>query len=211
MTGRSAVLAAMVMAIAAIGAPAASGTGPRFVWNVSGSVPTGLYRVRPARDLTVTTLVVAYPPEPVATWLAEGHYLPRGVPLLKPILALEGQTVCRAGSVIAVDGREMGAARRQDHSGRPLPVWQGCRVIGDGEVFLMNPYEPASLDGRYFGPIPIAAIAGLAEPLWTFAEGRSYGVDASPMPAGCPSCLPSDHASGRECRPDCLPCPPFSR
>jgi type IV secretory pathway protease TraF len=29
----------------------------------------------------------------------------------------------------------------------------------------MNPDEPASLDGRYFGPIPIAAIAGRAEPL----------------------------------------------
>jgi hypothetical protein len=33
-------------------------------------------------------------------------------------------------------------------------------VIGDGEIFLMNPDEPASLDGCYFGPIPIAAIAG---------------------------------------------------
>jgi type IV secretory pathway protease TraF len=91
MTGRSAMLAAMVMAVAAIGATAASETVPRFVWNLSGSVPIGLYKVRPARDLTVTTLVVAYPPEPLATWLAEGRYLPRGVPLLKPILALEGR------------------------------------------------------------------------------------------------------------------------
>jgi type IV secretory pathway protease TraF len=33
------------------------------------------------------------------------------------------------------------------------------------EIFLMNPDEPASLDGRYFGPIPLAAIAGRAEPL----------------------------------------------
>jgi conjugative transfer signal peptidase TraF len=175
MISRSAVLVTMTLGIVAIGATAGSGTAPRLVWNVSGSVPTGLYRVRPARGLTVATLVVAYPPEPLARWLAERRYLPRGVPLLKPILALEGQMVCRAGFVVTVDGRERGAAREQDHNGRPLPVWQGCRVISAGEIFLMNPDEPASLDGRYFGPIPLAAIAGRAEPLWTSRRADRAG------------------------------------
>ena len=32
----------------------------------------------------------------------------------------------------------------------------------------MNWDEPASLDGRYFGPIPLRAITGRAKPLWTF-------------------------------------------
>src|SRR5579871_5474488 len=126
MTNRAATLAVMVLAIAAVvtaGGPLAT---PRFVWNVSRSVPTGLYRVRPAPQLAVATLVVAYPPEPLATWLADGRYLPRGVPLLKPVLALGGQTVCRAGTAITVDGHDVGAAQERDHSGRPLPVWQGC-------------------------------------------------------------------------------------
>jgi conjugative transfer signal peptidase TraF len=165
MTGRSITLTAMALAVTAVVMTRGPGATPRLIWNVSGSVPTGLYMVRPARNLTVTTLVVAYPPEPLATWLAEGRYLPRGVPLLKPILALEGQTVCRVGPAIVIDGREMGTARKQDHSGRPLPVWQGCRGIGATEVFLMNPDEPTSLDSRYFGPIPIATIVGRAEPL----------------------------------------------
>jgi type IV secretory pathway protease TraF len=91
------------------------------------------------------------------------------VPLIKPVLALAGQTVCRIGLIITIDGRERGVARERDHSGRPLPAWQGCRVIGAAEVFLMSPDVPASLDGRYFGPIPIATIAGRAEPLWTSA------------------------------------------
>jgi type IV secretory pathway protease TraF len=52
---------------------------------------------------------------------------------------------------------------RKDHSGRPLPSWQGCRVICRSEIFLTNPNEPASLDGCYFGPLPIASMAGLAE------------------------------------------------
>jgi len=212
MTGRFAVLLTAAMAVAAIGTTADSGTAPRIVWNVSGSVPTGLYRVRPARDLAVTTLVIAYPPEPLATWLAEGRYLPRGVPLIKPVLALEGQTVCRAGPVVTVDGLDVGAARERDHGGRLLPVWQGCRVIGKGEAFLMNPAQPASLDGRYFGPLPTAAIAGRAEPLWVSAADQSCGVDAPPMPVSSRSRARSDGiASGEKCRPDCPPCPSLSR
>jgi conjugative transfer signal peptidase TraF len=142
----------------------------RFVWNVSESVPTGLYRVRPPRRLIVTDLVVAFPPEPLATLLAEGGYLPRGVPLIKRILALPDQIVCRTDLAITVDGIEMGAARERDRRGRLLPVWQGCRAVRSGEVFLMNWDEPASLDSRYFGPLPLAAIVGRADPIWTFEE-----------------------------------------
>jgi conjugative transfer signal peptidase TraF len=170
MTGRAATLAAMALAVMAVATAREPDAVPSFVWNVSGSMPAGLYRVQPAPHPAVSTLVVAYPPEPLATWLADGRYLPHGVPLLKPVIALEGQTVCRDGSLITIDGRAVGAAQARDHSGRPLPVWEGCRVIGEGEVFLMNPAEPASLDGRYFGPIPVSAIAGCAEPLWTSAE-----------------------------------------
>jgi conjugative transfer signal peptidase TraF len=163
-------LATTVAAVAIVGTTMGPKPAPWFVWNVSESVPAGLYRVQPARNLIVTTLVVAFPPEPLATYLADGGYLPRGVPLIKRILALSGQTVCRTGLTIAVDGIEMGAARERDRRGRPLPVWQGCRAVADGEVFLMNWDEPASLDGRYFGPVPLNAIVGRAEPLWTFEE-----------------------------------------
>jgi hypothetical protein len=95
MTGRVIVLATVAMAIVAIGTTMDQAMTPRFVWNASASVPIGLYKAHPA--LTVTALTVAYPPEPLARWLAEGRYLPRGVPLLKPILAPDGQTVFRCG------------------------------------------------------------------------------------------------------------------
>ena len=126
--------------------------------------------MQPARRLIVAALVVAYPPEPLATFLADGGYLPRGVPLIKRILALPGQTVCRTGLAITVNAIEMVAARERDGRGRALPVWQGCRTVAGDEVFLMNRDEPASLDGRYFGPIPLSAIVGRAVPLWTFEE-----------------------------------------
>jgi conjugative transfer signal peptidase TraF len=160
----------MLAAVAVVTSTMGAKPALRFVWNASESVPIGLYSVQPASELMVTTLVVAMPPEPLATFLAEGGYLPRGVPLIKRILALPGQSVCRNHLLITVDGIDMGAARERDRRGRPLPVWQGCRPVAEGQVFLMNWDEPASLDGRYFGPIPLSAIVGRAEPLWTFEK-----------------------------------------
>ena len=144
---------------------------PRLIWNASASVPIGLYAVHPSGGLHVDELLVVMPPEPLATFLDERRYLPQGVPLLKHVLALPGQTICRSDRTITVDGVTMGDALDRDHLGRPLPKWDGCRTIHTGEVFLMNPTVPDSLDGRYFGPLPTTAIVARAVPLWTDEAG----------------------------------------
>jgi len=140
---------------------------PRLIWNASASVPVGLYAVRPARTLRITELVVVRPPDALANFLDQRRYLPKGVPLLKRILALPGQTVCRIDRTVTVDGTVMGEALDRDHLGRPLPTWQGCQRIPDGDVFLMNRQSEDSLDGRYFGPLPATTIVGRADSLWT--------------------------------------------
>jgi conjugative transfer signal peptidase TraF len=126
--------------------------------------------VQPAGVLHVTDLVVIRPPEPLASFLADRGYLPKGVPLLKRVLALPGQTVCRTDRTITVDGIVMGEALERDRRGRTLPRWRGCRTVPADEVFLMNWRSQDSLDGRYFGTLPGAAIVGRAEPLWTDGE-----------------------------------------
>jgi type IV secretory pathway protease TraF len=113
------------MTVAAIGTTMDAGMTPRFVWNASASVPIGLYKVHPAHHLTVTALAVAYPPEPLARWLAQRRYLLRGVPLLKPILALDGQTVCRVGPLITVDGRKNRRCARKGPQRTPASVLAG--------------------------------------------------------------------------------------
>ena len=70
---------------------------PRYIWNASNSVPIGLYRLQPMTNLFVTELVAVQPPEPLATFLDLNGYLPIGVPMLKRVLALPGQKVCRNG------------------------------------------------------------------------------------------------------------------
>jgi conjugative transfer signal peptidase TraF len=169
-TGRVVTLLMTLAAATSVLSSIGERSVPRFVWNVSDSVPIGLYRLRPTGRLAVTELVAVRPPEPTATFLADGNYLPRHVPMLKRVLALPGQTVCREHLTITVDAIAMGVARDHDGRGRPLPVWQGCRVIASGQVFLMNWQSADSLDGRYFGVLPISAIIGKAAPLWTSGE-----------------------------------------
>jgi conjugative transfer signal peptidase TraF len=170
MTGRAGTLMTMAVALALMNFTMVAEPMPRLLWNASASVPIGLYGIAPIEKLAVMKLVVAMPPQPLASFLAARGYLPLGVPLIKPILALPGQMVCRTGLLVTIDGIAAGAALAHDWRGRALPVWQGCRMIAPNEVFLMNSDEAASFDGRYFGPIPLSAIVGRAFPLRTFAR-----------------------------------------
>ncbi len=162
-----------VTALAVLGIAVANTveTPTKLIWNATASAPVGFYTVEPATALDVPELVAVMPPEPLAAFMVERGYVGRGVPLLKRVLALPGQRVCRLRSTITVDGVEMGDALDRDRIGRDLPVWQGCRTISDGEIFLMNWEVRDSLDGRYFGPIPSDSVIGRALPLWTDEEG----------------------------------------
>jgi conjugative transfer signal peptidase TraF len=143
---------------------------PPYIWNASKSVPIGLYKLQPAGRLAITELVAVRPPELLAAFLDLNGYLPIGVPMLKRVLALPGQTVCRKGLTISVDAIDKGEALSRDSRGRPLPVWQGCRVVGADELFLMNWQSEDSLDGRYFGLFPHSSVIGKAVPVWTREE-----------------------------------------
>jgi conjugative transfer signal peptidase TraF len=140
---------------------------PRLLWNASASAPIGLYTLQPERDPPAGALVAVMPPESLAGWLAQRHYLPLRVPLLKHVVAKAGQRVCRSGATISVDGRTVATSLARDSHGRPLPAWSGCRALRRGELLLMNPSVPDSMDGRYFGPLPASALLGIATPILT--------------------------------------------
>lgn len=175
---RATIIAAMLGGAVLVAAPGWIGHRPLFIWNASASVPTGLYSVEPTNRIGVADIAVVMPPEALASFLAERGYLPNGVPLLKHVLALGGATVCRQGNAILVRGVTFGHALERDSRGRALSVWQGCRIIADDEVFLMNWDAADSFDGRYFGPLPLTSIIGRAVPLWT-TDRTSPGPDVS--------------------------------
>lgn len=151
-----------------------------LVWNATASAPVGFYTIAPADRLEVPELVAVMPPEPIADFMAGRGYVGRNVPILKRVLGLPGQQVCRIGRDIMVDGVAVGSALSLDRMGRDLPVWQGCRVVADDELFLMNRKVPDSLDGRYFGQLPASAVIGRAIPLYTDEDGQGRFVWRAP-------------------------------
>ncbi|RVG68731.1 S26 family signal peptidase [Sinorhizobium meliloti] len=173
---RRRILGATMLAVIGIVATRAADMPTKLLWNATASAPVGFYTIAPADRIEVPELVAVRPPEPLAGFMVGRGYIARGVLLLKRVVGLPGQQVCRTGRAITVDGAEMGDALDQDRIGRALPVWQGCRVVANGQLFLMNWDIRDSLDGRYFGPIPASSVIGRALPLWTDEDGDSRFV-----------------------------------
>jgi conjugative transfer signal peptidase TraF len=177
---RFGILLTGYVAIGALVLPALVRPAPRLVWNASASVPIGLYSARPAASARPGDLVAAHAPAPVARLMAERGYLPLRVPMLKHVAAVSGQRICRIGIAILIDGKRVAEARLHDRAGRDLPAWSGCRTLGAGEVFLLNPASAGSFDGRYFGPVPAHGIVAVLDPLWLVRGGE-------PAPASAPA------------------------
>ena len=168
----------LMTALAALG-PASSllfDIAPRLAWNASASAPTGFYRIHPGRTPRLSDMIFITPPAPLATWMARRHYLPLGVPLLKHVRALPGQTICRSGATVWIEGKAVARALETDRFGRPLPVWTGCHRMRRGQIFLLNAEAPDSLDSRYFGPIGSDGLIGTATPLLTWPSRIGAGA-----------------------------------
>jgi conjugative transfer signal peptidase TraF len=163
MTPRRAILFAT--ALLALGGLGVSGqTAPSLVWNTTASAPIGLYWLSPVRAVHVGDLVAIRPPGEPATWMDRRGYLPSGALLIKQVAALAPSRVCRLGPRVTVDGVLRAVADDVDRRGRPLPQWSGCRLLSNSDVFALNAAE-RSLDGRYLGPLPRAAVVGRLGPL----------------------------------------------
>lgn len=137
---------------------------PLFVWNASSSVAVGLYRVtlglpRPGG------IVIIRLPQPAARIAEDRGYLSGSAYLLKPVVAVAGDRVCRFGASIFVRRRFAALAHAKDQLVRRLPLWQGCRTLGADELFLLADH-PDSFDSRYFGPIDGGQVAGIAILIW---------------------------------------------
>lgn len=141
----------------------------RIVYNPSDSVPRGWYRIASTESLHVGGIVLVRLPTDTAALASQRGYLPAGVPLLKRIGAVSPQNVCIEKRFVRVDGVLVAAALAADRLGRPMPIWQQCRMLDANEIFLLSLTNLASFDGRYFGPVPASAVIGIAQPLWTWS------------------------------------------
>jgi conjugative transfer signal peptidase TraF len=140
----------------------------RLIYNPSESAPRGWYGVDLPRDLATGTFALIRLPDTVARLADERRYLPGSVPLLKRVAAVSGQHVCERDGVVEIDGSPVARAKTIDGAGRRLDSWAGCRMLADGELFLLSRTTDSSFDSRYFGPIDHTRVIGRAVPVWTW-------------------------------------------
>ena len=135
------------------------------MWNVSPSVPVGLYSVSNARP-SVGEIAVVRLPFDVAIVAHRRGYIPRANLLLKPTAATAGARVCRIADRVFIDGILRATAMTHDRKHRAMPAWHGCTTLAQNQLFVLSA-TPGSFDSRYFGVLDANALIGRAHPLWT--------------------------------------------
>ena len=168
------VLTVMSGALATNAFVSMSTSDPVFVWNRTASAPMGLYMRLDwpeERPLTPGTRVLLGPDSRAGRWIIEHGFAGNGWPIIKTIRAIPGDEICRTDALVSINSEPVAKAMSGTSSGIALPVWEGCRRLQPGEIFLLNDH-PRSLDGRYFGPARTEEIIGVAKPICTFSAGN---------------------------------------
>ncbi len=172
------ILVLLVLALVIVAVPMMVRFPIKFTYNASASAPIGFYRIRTASSLKRGAFAVVPTPPGFRMMAAKRHYLPYNVPLIKRIVALSGDEVCRHGETIFVNKKPVATALTRDRQGRLLPVWQGCTLLKSTRFFALMD-APDSFDGRYFGPLNTGDIVGIAVPIFTWvpdADGVNTAV-----------------------------------
>jgi type IV secretory pathway protease TraF len=142
----------------------AGGASPLLI-NESSSLARGVYRRLPVAEPGRGAIVAVDPPAEVRAYLS-GLGAPPDLPLLKRVVAVGGDRVCREGARVTGPGFAV-RALAADRRGVGLPEWTGCRRLGRSEVFLLGD-GVASFDSRYFGPVGLDRIRGVYTEVWTW-------------------------------------------
>lgn len=151
-----------------------------YRWNKTKSLPSGIYRYVPTSPELIKSgdLVVACPEQNERQKEARRRgYLPYGLgcaggfaPLFKIAMALPDDRVEITQGEIKINGEIIKNSSRlnTDSQNRDLPPMPDSGVVPEGKVWLLSDYAKRSWDSRYFGPVPLNTIQGLAYPVWTF-------------------------------------------
>ena len=133
--------------------------------NESPSLPKGLYWRRPGVAPGPGAIVALAQPSSARPYLG-GLGMPSEVLLIKRVVAVGGDPVCRVGDRVLARRRVL-HVRTQDRAGTALPGWTDCRRLAADELFLAGD-TASSFDSRYFGPVRRSAIVGV------YSEGVTW-------------------------------------
>ena len=162
------VLFVAVLGVGLITASSWQRPSSNIIYNPSRSAPLGWYVVKPPAELHRGDFVLVKLPPAIARLADERQYLPKTVPLLKNVGAVVGDRVCEQQGLVRINGVPIARALTRDRAGRALVAWNDCRQLFTDELFLLGTTSPASFDSRYYGPIRLESVIGIAIPVWTW-------------------------------------------
>lgn len=139
---------------------------PLFVWNASPSAPIGLYLIGSRSNLRPGHMVALWFAPELRQLAGERRYLPATIPAIKRVVAVTGDEICADGSRIIVNGNWIADRQRVDGKGRAMPWWEGCNILDQGQIFVLNEEAANSFDGRYVGISRVRDVIGRARLLW---------------------------------------------
>lgn len=148
---RRVLLTSTVLPVLALAIASLVSLPKKLIYNASASAPIGLYWLD-NRPIERGDYVLVRVPERVRNLVEERQYLPPDVPLLKRVVGINGDRICRRDEGIFVNDKPVAVAQTVDSLGRPMPDWHGCHILTERSVFLLQDH-PQSFDGRYFGPV----------------------------------------------------------
>ena len=141
----------------------------RFILNLTGSEPRGIYLQRPfGGTLCRGDLIFMKCPPGYEKFVYGRKWLPNGWPLLKTVRGIPGDCFCVSENDVSVEGKWFGPVFPRDGQGLQLPVIRGCRTIPSHYFLPIATGLENSFDGRYFGAVPDSLITGKAELIISF-------------------------------------------
>jgi len=140
----------------------------KIIYNPSMSAPRGWYVIKSATKMHRGDFALVQLPAPIARLADQRRYLPKTVPLLKNIGAVAGDRVCEQHGLVRINDVPIARSLARDGAGRALVAWTDCRQLNAHELFLLGTTSAASFDSRYYGPISVESVIGVAIPVWTW-------------------------------------------
>lgn len=139
--------------------------------NHTSSLPIGLWRITPPVGPLPRDSIVSFCPPKTALFreafdrgtIGRGRCAGGWEPMLKPVVAVNDDRVEVYETGVAINGEALPATVRRPAQEAAIPV--GAYTVHKDEIWVIANRHPLSFDSRYFGPISVAQVEGVAKPL----------------------------------------------
>jgi len=136
--------------------------GYGFTYQVSRSMPQGFYFIKPVHQLKRGDSVIFHPPTATLTFLVQQGLVPKNGILMKNVMAIPGDYVCKKNHEIWINHRYIAPVYTHGLHHQFLPSNPFCQTLAANQYLLMSTHITHSFDGRYFGSISKTQIIGQA-------------------------------------------------